>query len=27
MTASEYLEYALRKSLIAAGYLDEETDH
>jgi hypothetical protein len=27
MTASEYLEYALRKSLIAAGYLDEEAGH
>ena len=24
MTASEYLEYVLRKSLINAGYLDEE---
>jgi hypothetical protein len=27
MSASEYLEYVLRKSLIHAGYLDEETDH
>ena len=26
MTASEYLEYVLRKSLIDAGYLDEEAD-
>ena len=24
MTTSEYLEYVLRKSLLAAGYLDEE---
>ena len=24
MTISEYLEYVLRKSLIDAGYLDEE---
>ena len=27
MTTSEYLEYALRKSLIDVGYLDEETAH
>ena len=24
MSASEYLEYVLRKSLVDAGYLDEE---
>ena len=27
MTASEYLEYVLRKSLIDAGNLDEGTAH
>jgi len=27
LTTSEYLGYALRKSLVDAGYLDEETAH
>ena len=27
MTTSAYLEYALRKSLVDAGYLDEEAAH
>jgi uncharacterized protein (DUF1778 family) len=27
LTVSEYLEYALRKSLVDTGYLDEETTH